>query len=283
MVQRDSKLMFVDFGACGSVDRIQKDLSLDLLHHQLNKDVAGMVQAMMASMEPLPPIDVDQFAKEVELEIAKNQRKVWSKQAQWYEKTSASNWLALFALLQKYDLPSNLGTVRAFRAQMLYDTLAVRIHPDIDTHKAMRRFFRQIDRAQLRDARKSLERRLSRGLITGAEVRAFRGLTGMMSRGMQTLRRMIDTPSYNFTARIGKAVFTVLEATWMVMILAGVAGAAFLVEVIWRRETGRPIVPAEILLEILLSRPYLAFAAVLAVITLRRIRYRLRDRDRDKD
>ncbi|MDC0675890.1 ABC1 kinase family protein [Nannocystis radixulma] len=281
VVQRDSKLMFVDFGACGSVDRIKKDLSLDLLYHQLNKDVAGMVQAMLASMEPLPPIDVDQFAKEVELEIAKNQRKVWSKQAEWHEKTSASNWLALFALLQKYDLPSNLDTVRAFRAQMLYDTLAVRIHPEIDTHKVMRRFFRQIDRASLRQARKSLQRRLDRGLITGAEVRAIRGMTGMLSRGMQSLRRMIDTPTYNYAAKIGKAVFTVLELTRMLVILGTAAGLAFVADVIWRRETGRPIVPDEIFLEIVTSRPYLLFAAVIVVIRLRRIRYRLRDHETD--
>lgn len=278
VVQPGSKLVFIDFGACGSVDRVKKDLSLDLLHHQLNHDIAGMVHAMLASMEPLPPIDVDQFAKEVELEVAKNQRKVWSKRAEWHEKTSAANWLAMFSLLQRYDLPSNLDTVRVFRAQMLYDTLAVRVHPEMDTHRVMRRFFKQVDRASLRRARKAVDRRLRRGLISGAEVRALRGFAGVLSRGMQQLRRLIDAPSYSFAARIEKSVFTVLEAARMLLILAGVAGAAFLVLEVWRRETGRPIAPGELLLEILTHRAYLVFAAVIVVIHLRRIRYRLRDR-----
>jgi predicted unusual protein kinase regulating ubiquinone biosynthesis (AarF/ABC1/UbiB family) len=278
VVQPGSKLVFIDFGACGSVDRVKKDLSLDLLHHQLNHDIAGMVHAMLASMEPLPPIDVDQFAKEVELEVAKNQRKVWSKRAEWHEKTSAANWLAMFSLLQRYDLPSNLDTVRVFRAQMLYDTLAVRVHPEMDTHRVMRRFFKQVDRASLRRARKAVDRRLRRGLISGAEVRALRGFAGVLSRGMQQLRRLIDAPNYSFAARIEKSVFTVLEAARMLLILAGVAGAAFLVLEVWRRETGRPIAPGELLLEILTHRAYLVFAAVIVVIHLRRIRYRLRDR-----
>jgi len=279
VVQRGNVLVFIDFGACGSIDRVKKDITREIMQCQIRKDVKGLVDAMITAMEPLPHIDVDSLAKEAEIAIAKNLRKLWSKHAPWYEKTSAANWLALFALIQRYNVPASLDTVRAFRAQMLYDTLAVRVHPPIDTTRTVKRFLERADKMNKRRTRKLLDRRMADGLFTGSDLRSLQGIGGMFSRGMLALRRLIDSPRHNYGTSIEKSVSTVLELGRYLAILGVGTTLGVLATAIRFRANELPLEFGVIVLETVTSRAYLVIAGILTLISLRRIGYRLRDQD----
>jgi ubiquinone biosynthesis protein len=282
VVQEGGRLVFVDFGACGSMDRGKKDLSRDIMYHQLNRDMSSMVKVMLEAMEPLPWIDLHRFEKEVELEIGKNMRKVWSKKAPWYDKTSAANWLALFSMLQKYNIPSSLDSVRAFRAQMLYDTLAVRLYPSLDTMRSVRRFFKLCDRKAERRAYKAMWRRLEQGFVTGSELQSLAEIRGLLERGAQSVRRVVDAPKYRLVSQIKKSVFAALETMRFVVFLGIGTGVACLGVTLTRSVRSLPIDFHDIVFQVVSHPAYWCFAGLLALTWVRRILFRLRDLDTER-
>lgn len=55
VVQEDSKVVFIDFGACGTIDQIKKSLARDQQYYLMKKDVNGIVRSMIASWSRCPP------------------------------------------------------------------------------------------------------------------------------------------------------------------------------------------------------------------------------------
>src|SRR5262249_44586457 len=126
VVASNNQIVFVDFGACGTMSSGKRTLHQEMVSAQSQKDIHGMARAIMGMLEPLPHIDLHQFEKEVEFVVWTSMCKMWSKHSPWYDKTSSALWLSIFDMTRRYEMPVNLDTVRLLRANMLYDSLAVR-------------------------------------------------------------------------------------------------------------------------------------------------------------
>ncbi|MDI1433115.1 AarF/UbiB family protein [Polyangium sorediatum] len=277
IVQENGKIVFVDFGACGSMDRIKKEAAMDQLYYFHRKDVAGFVQAMIAFMEPLPPIDMAQFTKELEIKIGQNLQKLWSKRAEWHEKSTAPNWFALFNLTKQFNIPLNMDTVRALRANMLYDTLALRIYPELDTFRVSKKFLEHFDENSKSAAGVALRKRLSRGLISGSDIRTINDLFNILSRGMRTMRRLVDRPIFSFSYMLEKSVFTVMEIIRLVVLLSFALFTALGGVLVYRKLHGMDLELMATLMQVAKHKAFLAVAGLISLITVRRIMLRLGD------
>ena len=60
----DGEIVLIDFGSCGSYTEGQIRIVRHFHYCQANEDTSGMVQCVLALLEPLPPIDVDALARE---------------------------------------------------------------------------------------------------------------------------------------------------------------------------------------------------------------------------
>jgi len=279
VVQKDNKIVFIDFGAVGAMSKGKQKLSLETYAAQAKKDVGTAVRCMVAFMEPLPPIDLHQLIKELEMTIGSAMHRMWSRHAPWYEKTSAGLYLKLFEVTQKYDIPVNLDTVRAFRANMLYDTLAMRIYPELDTIDAIKDFLRDYDESLRKSAGAGLRKRLRKGLVTGSEIAFLNEAVDLGARGLGLMRRVLDQPQFSISYMVEKSVFAVIEGVKLVSTLATVSLVAGVIVGIARTKQGLPLDYETIPRALLSSKLYFVALGLPSLITVRRIMMRLKDND----
>nr|CCE88383.1 ABC transporter protein [Sorangium cellulosum] len=302
VVQQDSKLVFIDFGACGTLSVGKRELFRDVNVYQIQKDIVGVVRATLSFMEPLPPIDINQFQKELELEFAPIYQRIWSKKAPWYEKTTASVYMKLFAMTRKYNVPVNLDTVRSFRANMLYDTLALRIFPELDVIRENRKFLRDVNRNAKRQAMKGLRKRLSEGLISGQDLQAIQDMQVVGRRMMNFVRQYMGRPIFNYAFTIEKSVFAVMEIVKLLVAVSVMTAVVFVAIAIPSeifhdvREKYRDVADVDIefarqqlrelwdsalliLLKTLRNRAYQIMVVLMTLVTVRRIMLRLSDQE----
>src|SRR5258707_10840978 len=100
----------------------------------------------MVLMEPLPPIDIDEFRRKLEKQYWDGYYGVLSRHSDWRERTSYRVWLALFELVREYHIPLPLNMLRMIRATLLYDTIAARLYSQIDVFKEFRKYEKRVAR-----------------------------------------------------------------------------------------------------------------------------------------
>jgi ubiquinone biosynthesis protein len=282
VVQRGGKLVFVDFGACGSMSSGKRRMMLDYMVAVSKRDVAASVRSVIGFLEPLPPIDMNSFIKEMEIDMGQALLRLWSKRAPWYEKTSAAGYFKAMALTQKYQVPVSLDTVRTFRANMLYDTLAMRIDPDLDMVGVVKDFLKDTRKATKEEAKKALRRRLKRGLLDGTELQIIDEVKDVTGRVIQFARRYLDRPLVNFTYMVEKSVFAVVATIRFFAMVVFMTAVAIFGVAAFRIRYGLSLDISLILGAVFSSTIYYSLIALMGVITLRRITLRLRDQDTSK-
>lgn len=133
IVQRDNLLVFIDFGAMGSLPASRRAAMRQIFNLMEHEDLEGMARLSLTLLEPLPPIDTDQVIKAVEEVFWDALVAARSKHSEWYERTTAQLWLGFFRVTSRFKIPMSFDTVRLIRATLLYDTLAARLYNDIDS------------------------------------------------------------------------------------------------------------------------------------------------------
>lgn len=278
IVQADSRIIFVDFGACGYVSYEKRNRFQEFFRCQSLKDVSGMTKAAIAMLEPLPPIDLNQFERDVERIYFRVSATMWSKQARWWERTSATLWLNLMQITRQYKLPINSDTVKMLRASLLYDTLALRLDNGLDILKEVRRFMRDATHVTGRRMRKRLKARIWRGLQL-EDYAKLDELSRLAGNAIAQVKRLIDHPPFNFNYSIDKPVYTVITIikalSFLSAMLLGVTGvwAALLLL------SGKQVLVLDVLIKVLRSRPFQGLICITLLVGLRRVMFRLGDRD----
>lgn len=162
-VQPGSKIIMLDFGACGVFSAKDRAWMWQMQEFYTRGDVAGMVQCVLGLMEPLYLMDVDSFKNDLLQAWWHGYYGIKSKHAAWWERTSFRLWLALLELFRKYQLPMPHNLLRMIRATLLYDTVAAQLYPRINVFKEFRKYY---DRA-VRKSKERLIRSLLCQLVTG--------------------------------------------------------------------------------------------------------------------
>lgn len=138
MIQPGNKILLIDFGSCGSFNSRELNSWRRWYDAQSVDDVAGMVQAALAIIEPLPPIDRDSFGEQLEVKFWNVLYAIKSKHANWSERIASRLWYGFLELSRKHQIPMRLNTLRMIRASMLTDTIAIRLDPDQDSYREFR-------------------------------------------------------------------------------------------------------------------------------------------------
>lgn len=127
LVDDDGRLVFIDFGACGPTSQRSRRLQAQILHRFWQNDIEGAARASLALIAPLPHVDIDELVKRASSVWWRKLYAMRSENTPWWDRTTASIWISLLEVTREYHISINLDTLRAMRASLLYDTLAVRI------------------------------------------------------------------------------------------------------------------------------------------------------------
>lgn len=180
LVQPGNKIVLIDFGSCGSFNTKELNSWRRWFDAQSVDDVGGMVQAALAIIEPLPPIDREQFGKELEAKFWDQLYAIKSKHSDWEDKITSRLWYDFLALSRKHQIPMRLNTLRMIRASMLTDTIAIRLDPDQDAYREFR-FYEK-------GAGKRAKKRVIKRLHTLTAPRMFIGL----EHGIESALKLVN-------------------------------------------------------------------------------------------
>ena len=277
VVQRGGEIVLIDFGSCGSYTENQIRILRQFHYCQANEDTSGMVQCVLALLEPLPPIDVDALARDVEGVFSDSLQALKSRSSEWWERTSAGVWIGFMRMARKYHLRIHLDILRMIRSTLLYDTLAARLYSGLDIYAEYRRYRKQMAKAARRRFRRRAQRFWKRGLDDRFFLR-LEELGDLGERLVYRMERLADAPQYSFASLAGKAFFgvsTMMRWAFLTLVVGGV-GAAF--------TGGDRLLRGEVDLlelsgEVAGSTWFLGFAAVFFLISIRRVLFRFADKD----
>jgi predicted unusual protein kinase regulating ubiquinone biosynthesis (AarF/ABC1/UbiB family) len=204
VIQRNSELVFIDFGSSGAYTTKERNNWKQLSHYHDTADIGRMVQAALAILEPLPPIDVDEFSKRIEGIFWQDLYAFKSKHTEWWERTSAKIWIRFLTLAREYNIPLNLNTLKMIRSTLLYETIAARLYPEVNAYKEHRVY----NDAAGKRARKRVHKEVLKFLFKGPSNESYlqiEQLADMFNRTTYLAQRWLDSPPFQFTNLVDKA------------------------------------------------------------------------------
>jgi predicted unusual protein kinase regulating ubiquinone biosynthesis (AarF/ABC1/UbiB family) len=230
IVGPDSKLTFIDFGSIGAVDRTKRQALQQNMYYAWKDDPLNMARASLTLLEPLPPVDLIDLTKDLESHNWQMLYAFASRQphSARHNRTSATQWLGLIQVAQKYGVTIDFHILRLLRATLTFDTLATRLNPELDIIKEYRRFSKDIARRIGRRARRRLYKQATEGVDGKVYLRLerwFNAGEGLYFR----LRRMLSIPSVNFSMLMSKwsfIMFTTVVFAAQILLVTGVGMTA---------------------------------------------------------
>jgi ubiquinone biosynthesis protein len=208
VVQRDSRIVFIDFGACGAYTSRERTNWRQLAYYHEQEDVGRMVQSAVALLEPLPPIDIDEFSKRVELVFWDDLYAFKSKYTQWWERTSAKIWIRFLELARQYNIPLTLSTLRMIRSTLMYETIAARLFHRVDAYHEHKVYNKSAGKRAKQRVQKSFFRYLFKG-PPSTDYLKIEQMLDMGNRTMYLAQRWLDTPPFRFSLMVDKFVYAV--------------------------------------------------------------------------
>jgi ubiquinone biosynthesis protein len=196
VVRANNELVFVDFGAAGYINNTRKLLLQRSFDAFLKDDVETIAQVAVMINEPLPPMDVNAVIKDTEVGYYNHMLAIKSKNSPWYERTTASMFIAMINIIGRHNLPAPHDILMFTRATLLYDTLAARLNPKINFYKEYQRYGKRAAKRTAKKARKSVWRRLRRG-FTDQDYVTLENLLETGGELMFKAQRLMSIP-YDF-------------------------------------------------------------------------------------
>ena len=140
VVLPNSEICFIDFGAIGRFSTETRNTWRELQFHMQNQDIERMVRASITLAGRLPPINVDDALAAMEEIYTDWVYAISSTDAEWWERSSAQNWLRYINVAREYGIPVSMETIQFFRATLLYDTIIVRLDKNVDPIEEWRQY-----------------------------------------------------------------------------------------------------------------------------------------------
>lgn len=168
LIRPGNRLIMLDFGSCGINSLKQAEHQMELARRLVNNDISGGTAVSMSVLAPLPKTDIPLLRRRVEQVLWEYQIVVNSKDAVWWERTSAALWISVIEATREFQLPVNLDVLRMTRATLLYDTIACRLNSSLNADNTYRRWLkRAMSRAERRLRRRMrwMERRSGRASV----------------------------------------------------------------------------------------------------------------------
>jgi predicted unusual protein kinase regulating ubiquinone biosynthesis (AarF/ABC1/UbiB family) len=279
-IQPGNVLVFVDFGSCGRLTGRYKRIWERFYQALERHDVQDMVTCALAILEPLPHLDADGFAREIELMFWDWIYAMNSAHSAWWEKASGLLWMRFAGIAHRYQAYMSSEIVRIFRATFIYDTTIFRLSLTLDQRSEFRRYYRQAGKRAKRRIRHAVWDRIEHGLKNEDYVEIAR-IWQMGEQIQRRVQRFLDQPSPNFAREIGKVSYGIsLLLSIATTIVAGyILGAAGTWLYQW---IGANSIPAVGVLGFIADAGILEVGlAVVLLILLRKANAKLKEHDTD--
>jgi hypothetical protein len=252
-----------------------------ILSYARQRDPQNMARAALILMEPLPPIDLIELTQELE---GHNWQLIYALEAKpqslaWQDRTSAVLWTGIMRLARKHGIVMDIQVLRLLRATLLFESMAVRLHPKIDFVRQYWKF--NTDRAE------QARRRMTDALLAIQDGKTDEQLIIRMDRIATILegffvrtRHMLSLPSVNFSSLTSKwsfAFYTLLRFLGAVLAVTVLAGLLVSLNLI---ASGRPAMSVYELISFLIGNPlYQAMLLLLLLLNGRTVLFRMDDRE----
>jgi ubiquinone biosynthesis protein len=272
LVQANGKLVFTNFGACGPTTHRSRRNYAELFRRQANRDVDGIVQVFGSILSPLPQTDVHGLLKAAEAKVARWQYGYDSKNAEWWERGSAGLWIGILEMAREQRIPVSIETVRFFRACLLTDTSAARLHARVNGPREYARYRREADR---RVGRRAV-RRWRDGVNLGQVLVGLDQASDLASRLVYKLQDLSDRPTTSFLSALNKGAFVASSTLRL-----GLAVAALTVAALGLSTVLGPGTLGAVQIAAVASSPwYWAGVGILVLRSYRVVQFRLGEVDR---
>jgi ubiquinone biosynthesis protein len=277
VVLPDSRICFIDFGAIGRFSTQTRNTWRELHYHIVNNDVARMVNCSINLAGPVPPLEVHRALKAME-EIyadwiyAKN-----STDAEWWERSSAQNWLRYIGVAREFGIPVSLEILQFFRATLLYDSIIMRLDRDLDIDREWKEYARRAGKAAKKRIVKQARKRMY-----GPTNMDYLRLEQMGDSAMQflfRLQRSVEEPIVQFRNIVGKIAYGMSMLLRLGAVVVVIGGTVFVVDYFAFRWFGREISWSAIADTITSSLWFTAATAFVALLLIRRILLRVNEPD----
>jgi predicted unusual protein kinase regulating ubiquinone biosynthesis (AarF/ABC1/UbiB family) len=222
LVQPNNRVVMLDFGACGVFSQRDRNLMWQMNHYYSRDDVGGMVNMVLLLMEPIYPINIHPFKRDLLDAWWTGFYGIKSNHAQWWERSSLRLWLRFFELIRKYKIPIPRNMVRMIRATLLYDTVAARLYSKINVFKEFEKYEQDVARR----ARRRIVASATRQFLTGPDDSNFLRFQEILDMGDDILvrvRRFLDNQDFTFQELAGK-VYSAIRAFFRMFLLSAGAG-----------------------------------------------------------
>jgi len=232
VVKPDGKIVLIDFGATGTLtSKYRRDLLL-FVQSLAEGSIEGMVRYMIASLEPLPPLNLEAYTNEMYHAMREYLFTARSKHSNWQERSSGRAMTALTEVSRKYNIVMRADVLRYIRASFQFDSIVYRLNPDLDSRKEFRRYLRQRTKRIRKEMRKSRKQISS----IGSNTASLQLLNGKWQERLSNLDSTLSFLS-NHTVQLEwlfrrRVSGLMLLLAWIVSIVRTIA-AAVLVLVLW--------------------------------------------------
>jgi hypothetical protein len=222
-------LYFINFTSTGTLTKSKRQALRQNLNYAWERDPQDMARASLVLLEPLPPLDMIELIQELE---SYNWQLVYALEASphsisWQERTSAVQWAGMMRLARKYSISVDIHVLRFIRATLLLESMAARLHHEIDYVEQFQKF----ENYRAEQAR----RRVTDSVINQLDGKGTEQTIIRMDRIAHTMQsllfrtsHMLSLPSVNFNALMSKwsfAIYTLLRfITRTLLFTLGFAG-----------------------------------------------------------
>jgi len=215
IVGQDSTLYFINFTSTGTLTKSMRQALRQNLSYAWQRDPQNMARASLVLLEPLPPLDLIELIQELE---GYNWQLIYALEAaphsvSWQERTSAVQWAGMMQLARKYSISVDIHVLRFIRATLLLESMAARLHREIDYVDQFQKF----DNYRAEQAR----RRVTDSVLDQLDGKNTEQTIIRMDRLVHTIQEllfrtshMLSLPSVNFNSLMSKwsfAIYTLLR------------------------------------------------------------------------
>jgi ubiquinone biosynthesis protein len=239
VIKPNNGICFIDFGAVGRFSTQTRKTWRELMHHMMNGDITRMVNCSISFTGPLPPVDVERLGKEVEQIYADWLYAQKSRDAEWWERSTAQAWLRYIEVARKLGVPVSLETIQFFRATFLYDSIVTRLDKEIDLAREYKGYVEEA----AAEARQRVKRGMKRRLLgpTDMDYLQIEQLTDSAAQFLFKMQRNIENPIIHFRNIVGKISYIATTLLRLGYLVAAGWGIALLVNFVAKRWLGREV------------------------------------------
>ncbi len=280
IVGQDSTLYFINFTSTGTLTKSKRQALRQNLSYAWQRDPQNMARASLVLLEPLPPLDLIELIQELE---GYNWQLIYALEAaphsvSWQERTSAVQWAGMMQLARKYSISVDIHVLRFIRATLLLESMAARLHREIDYVDQFQKFDNYRAEQARRRVTVSVLAQLDGKNTENTIIRIDR-LAHMIQGLLFRTSHMLSLPSVNFNSLMSKwsfAIYTLLRFVIRTLLFTLVFAGVLALQLY---RAGQPIEVLPLFQSMLMNPAYQLVLLLLVFIHGRIVLFRLDDKE----